>query len=185
MATIYDFSDGALEKQIGQFLRDVRIKNNLTQLEAARLSGVHRNTVSSIEGGAGGTVSTLVQLLRTYKYLHLIEPMKPLPIELSPIQLWKLQLKRKRKVKHRVKKWLTTSKEIVPVFMFQTVFQRILDFDIWTTDFENQVKNSGSPRLTIKNMLRLNSSKTKVFDLIFLQAFCRVLPLFRKVFRLA
>jgi len=45
-------------------------------------------------------VSTLVQLLRTYKYLHLIEPMKPLPIELSPIQLWKLQQKRKRKVKH-------------------------------------------------------------------------------------
>jgi transcriptional regulator with XRE-family HTH domain len=87
MTTIYDFSDGALEKQIGQFLRDVRIKNNLTQLEAARLSGVHRNTVSSIKGGAGGTVSTLVQLLRTYKHLHLIEPMKPLPIELSPIQL--------------------------------------------------------------------------------------------------
>jgi transcriptional regulator with XRE-family HTH domain len=95
MTTIYDFSDGALEKQIGQFLRDVRIQNKLTQLEAARLSGVHRNTVSSIEGGAGGTVSTLVQLLRTYKYLHLIEPMKPLPIE-----LWNLQQKRKRKVKH-------------------------------------------------------------------------------------
>jgi transcriptional regulator with XRE-family HTH domain len=104
MPSIYDFSDWALEKQIGEFLRDVRIKNNLTQLEAARLSGVHRNTVSSIEGGAGGTVSTLVQLLRTYKHLHLIEPMKPLPTELSPIQLWKLQQKRKRKVKHRVKK---------------------------------------------------------------------------------
>ena len=99
-----DFSDGALESQIGQFLHDVRVKNNFTQLEAARLSGLHRNTVSKIEGGAGGTLSTLVQLLRTYKYLHLIEPMKPLPIEISPIQLWKLQQKRKRKVKNRVKR---------------------------------------------------------------------------------
>ena len=59
MPSIYDFSDWALEKQIGEFLRDVRIKNNLTQLEAARLSGVHRNTVSSIEGGVGGTVVTI------------------------------------------------------------------------------------------------------------------------------
>jgi hypothetical protein len=44
MTNIYDFSDGALERQIGQFLHDVRVKNNFTQLEAARLSGLHRNT---------------------------------------------------------------------------------------------------------------------------------------------
>ncbi|MCA4895058.1 MAG: hypothetical protein ING84_08645 [Cytophagales bacterium] len=93
----------ALESQIGQFLHNVRVKNNFTQLEAVRLSGLHRNTVSKIKGGAGATLSTLVQLLRTYKYLHLIEPMKPLPIEISPIQLWKLQQKRRRNVKHRVK----------------------------------------------------------------------------------
>jgi transcriptional regulator with XRE-family HTH domain len=58
-----DFSDGALESQIGQFLHDVRVKNNFTQLEAVRLSGLHRDTVSKIKGGAGVTLSTLVQLL--------------------------------------------------------------------------------------------------------------------------
>jgi hypothetical protein len=94
----------ALESQIGQFLHDVSVKNNFAQLEAALLSGLHRNTVSKIEGGTGGTLSTLVQLLRSYKCLHLIEPMKPLPVEISPIQLWKLQQKRRRKVKHRVKR---------------------------------------------------------------------------------
>lgn len=100
MSSFYDFSDGAVEVQIGEFLRDIRIKNNFTQTEAARLSGLHRNTVSQIERGTGATLSTFIQLLRTYKHLHLLEAMKPTPIELSPIQLLKLEKKRRRKVKH-------------------------------------------------------------------------------------
>ncbi len=61
MTTIYNFSDGAIERENGQFLRDAGVKSNFMQQEAARLSGLHRNTVSKIEGGAGGTLSTLIQ----------------------------------------------------------------------------------------------------------------------------
>ena len=103
MPNIYDYSDGAIENQIGSFLKDSRIKMNYTQGEAAKLSGLHRNTVSQIERGAGGTIASLVQLLRTYKKLDLIEVMKPEPIKLSPIQALKLERKHKLKVRHSSK----------------------------------------------------------------------------------
>jgi len=92
----YGMTDTALLQWLGQYLKDIRLKQNKTQLQIAEEAGINRSTIVLLEKGKGGTLTSLVQLLRALGQLHLLENFK-VERKLTPIQLAKLeQAKRQR-----------------------------------------------------------------------------------------
>jgi transcriptional regulator with XRE-family HTH domain len=87
----YAMSDIALAKLIGQFIKDSRLKKNKTQEQVAEVAGVNRSTVALLEKGKGGTITSLIQLLRALEQLHILEVFK-VENKLSPLQLAKLEM---------------------------------------------------------------------------------------------
>jgi transcriptional regulator with XRE-family HTH domain len=107
--SLYFTSDRAIENTIGLFIKQIRLQQNLSQIELASKAGLHRNTIYQIESGEGGTISSLIQLLRALDHLHLIKPLEPALTMVSPIQLAKLQSK-SRKRAGRPRKQMKTYK---------------------------------------------------------------------------
>lgn len=88
--TWYAMSDAALLQLIGQFIKDCRLKQNKTQQQIAEIAGINRSTLVLLEKGSGGTLTSLVQILRALEQLHLLEIFK-VERTLSPLQLAKLE----------------------------------------------------------------------------------------------
>ena len=49
---------------LGQRVEAYRISRNLKQAELAEMSGISRSTLARIEGGKGGTIDSLVRVMR-------------------------------------------------------------------------------------------------------------------------
>ena len=52
------------ELVIGEQIRQLRLRSNITQAELARRANVDRTTVGRIEAGEGGSISSLVRIVR-------------------------------------------------------------------------------------------------------------------------
>lgn len=77
-----------LEAELGQQLRDLRLRQNINQQQLAVQAGVALNAVKNLEGGSGATVSSLVKILRALgraEWLHTLAP----AISVSPLQMLK------------------------------------------------------------------------------------------------
>jgi len=77
-----------IERDIGQRIRMVRLKKNMTQMELAHKSGLSRVTISRIERGQGVTLSSLIEILRVLDLLQNLEMLIP-PRQLSPLEILK------------------------------------------------------------------------------------------------
>jgi transcriptional regulator with XRE-family HTH domain len=89
-------SDNAIATQIGAFLQQTRLTQNKTQQEIAKAAGIHRTTLVQLEKGNGGTLHTLIRVLRTLNQLQLFDTFQ-VSKQISPLQLAKLeQAKRQR-----------------------------------------------------------------------------------------
>jgi transcriptional regulator with XRE-family HTH domain len=92
----YAISDNAFLNMIGQFIHDTRLQQNKTQLQTAVAAGIDRSTLSQVEKGNGGTLLTLIQILRALDQLPVLKAFE-VEQKISPLQLAKLeQNKRKR-----------------------------------------------------------------------------------------
>lgn len=89
-------SDNALLTMIGQFIQQSRIRQNKSQQEVADVAGVNRSTLSQIENGRGGTLITLIQILRV---LDQISFLKVFQVEerVSPLYLAKMEMKKRKR----------------------------------------------------------------------------------------
>jgi transcriptional regulator with XRE-family HTH domain len=98
----YSISDNALLNLIGQFIQDTRLQQNKSQLQTAVAAGIDRSTLSQIEKGNGGTVLTLIQILRV---LGQLEVLKAFEVErkISPIQLARLEQNKRRRARNTSK----------------------------------------------------------------------------------
>lgn len=97
-------SDKKLLEEIGDFLKNTRLNQGKTQEEVATDAGLNRSTLSQIENGSGGTLLSLVQILRVLGQLHLLEQFKTASL-VSPLKLAKLeQQQRQRASRKRPKK---------------------------------------------------------------------------------
>lgn len=56
-------TEGEMLRELGQFLQQERLRQNITQQELALKSGLGRRTITQLENGNGGTLSSLLQLL--------------------------------------------------------------------------------------------------------------------------
>lgn len=95
-------SNPALIEFIGSYIKDWRLKQNKTQQQVAECAGVNRSTVVLLEKGIGGTLSSLIQVLRALEQLHLLEIFK-VERTLSPLQLAKLEQKKRRRARGKNK----------------------------------------------------------------------------------
>jgi transcriptional regulator with XRE-family HTH domain len=53
-----------LERMLGERIRRLRLRKNLTQDETARRAGLSRRSIFSLENGRGGTLESLVRVLK-------------------------------------------------------------------------------------------------------------------------
>ena len=75
----YGQSDKAILRDLGQRLRQARLRRNLSQQELADRAGLNRTTISEYERGASTSTLTLVQVLRALEMLDELAGFLPDP----------------------------------------------------------------------------------------------------------
>ena len=93
-------SDTAIVEQIGNFLKHVRLQQNKTQSQLAKMAGLHRWTVSQIENGESITLTSLVQILRALGSIHVLNAFE-VSNEISPLEYAKLKKQQKQRARNK------------------------------------------------------------------------------------
>jgi len=81
----YNASDGAILKELGDRLRTLRLRKNITQEDLAERTLLSVGTIKSLEAGKG-KLSTLVAVLRELGALEQLDHFIP-PVTISPIKM--------------------------------------------------------------------------------------------------
>ena len=89
MNDIYMLSDGAILTKIGSRLKDVRLKQNITQQSLAESAGVSLSSLKKIEKGEIGSFDSLLRVLRTLGKLDVLQPLVE-EEQLSPSEYYEL-----------------------------------------------------------------------------------------------
>jgi len=98
----YAMSDPAILKIIGSFIQQTRLKQNKTQQQLANEAGINRSTIVQIENGGGGTLLTVIQLLRALEQLQIFQSFQ-IKQQISPLQLAKIEQKARKRASSNVK----------------------------------------------------------------------------------
>ncbi|MGN1211180.1 MAG: helix-turn-helix domain-containing protein [Candidatus Cryptobacteroides sp.] len=100
MEDIYMLSDTQLVKRIGNKLKAIRLKRNITQQSLAEASSISLSSLKKIENGEIGTFDTLLRVLRT---LGLLENIAALFEEeqMSPSEYYEMVKKAKKQTRKR------------------------------------------------------------------------------------
>jgi len=91
-------SDIALQAMIGQFIQQSRIRQNKSQQQVANDAGINRSTLSQIENGRGGTLLSLIQILRVLDQLPFLKVFQ-VEEKASPLYLAKMEMKKRKRTR--------------------------------------------------------------------------------------
>jgi len=91
----YGMTDKAILAELGNRLKNRRLRFNRTQKELADAVKVSTNTIKSLEKGKG-KLENLIPILRELQLMDQLDNFIP-PQEISPIQLQKLQGRRRQR----------------------------------------------------------------------------------------
>ncbi len=69
-------SDEAIEKQIGRYLRKTRQDQRKTQAQVAKSADISRSTLSLLERGSSGNLTTLIKVLRVLGRLEVLSALQ-------------------------------------------------------------------------------------------------------------
>ena len=110
MYDIYTLSDTQLSKRIGEKLKAIRLKRNITQHSLAEASSISLSSVKKVENGEIGSFDTLLRILRT---LGMLESISQLFEEehLSPSEYYEMVNKAKKQTRKRAVGKLKVNKE--------------------------------------------------------------------------
>jgi len=86
----------AIARQIGDFIKNIRLQRNLTQSQVAIQSGLNRSTISEVENGRPASFMSFIQILRTLGQLELLDVFTVVP-GISPLQMAKIEAKKRRR----------------------------------------------------------------------------------------
>ena len=78
------------EADIGQQVRTLRRRAEMTQRELARSANVSVGTIRNLESGAGSTLATLVSIARVLGRSDWLSALAP-PVTISPLAMLKAQ----------------------------------------------------------------------------------------------
>lgn len=99
----YIMSLEALREDIGANLRQMRLNANLSQQELAAKCGLARSTVAAFEAGKGGTIDTMILMLRYVQQLHVLDAFEVAAPQ-SPIAMARNSGKSPQRIKRTTKK---------------------------------------------------------------------------------
>ena len=100
MNGLYGNSDKQIASRIGDTLKALRLKQNITQQSIAEASQVSLSTVKKIESGEIGTFDAFLRMLRTLGKLEILQPLVEQE-EMSPNEYYEFVYSRKRKERKR------------------------------------------------------------------------------------
>lgn len=92
----YSMSDSAIIRELGSFIKEMRLKKNYTQSDLALKAGMHRVTLSEFEQGERGSLTAFIQLLRALDELETLNTFVRTNV-ISPIALAKLEVKKRKR----------------------------------------------------------------------------------------
>ncbi|MEI7832312.1 MAG: helix-turn-helix transcriptional regulator [bacterium] len=88
------------EVELGQQLRDLRLRQNIDQQRLAEQAGVALNVVKRLESGKGTTVTSLIKILRALGRVEWLNTLAP-TVSISPLQLLHAKQPRRRASRSR------------------------------------------------------------------------------------
>lgn len=94
-----ELSDKAVLEQIGRFVQQSRLRQNKSQQQISDAAGVNRTTLSQIENGKGGTMISLVQVLRVLGQLSFVKVFQ-VEDRPSPLYLAKMEMKKRKRARN-------------------------------------------------------------------------------------
>lgn len=83
------------QAEIGQQLRQLRLRSNVDQRQLAREAGVALNVVKRLEAGRGATLTSFIKVLRVLGRADWLSTLSP-PVSVSPLQMVKTKAPRQR-----------------------------------------------------------------------------------------
>lgn len=90
-----------LAQQLGERLRNCRLRRRLEQTELAARAGLSDRTVRSLEKGAGSSVESLLRVMKALGILEGLEAMVPPEPSVDPLTLLKRKDMPRRVYKRR------------------------------------------------------------------------------------
>ena len=96
-----DLSDPAIIKQLGDRIKELRIRRGMRQEDLADKSGISLSTITKIEKGLPVSILLFISVLRTLGLLENLDLLIP-EIGISPIQMRKLKGKEKIRVRLKI-----------------------------------------------------------------------------------
>lgn len=93
-------SDVAIVRQIGNYIKQVRLQQRKTQAQLAHIAGLNRWTISQIENGDSITLTSLLQVLRALDRLYVLDAFEVID-EISPLEYAKLKKHKKERVRNK------------------------------------------------------------------------------------
>ena len=100
MDDIYTLSDTQLTKRIGEKLKAIRLKRNITQQSLAEASSISLSSLKKIENDEIGTFDSLLRVLRTLGMLESISALFE-EEQLSPSEYYEMVNKAKKHMRKR------------------------------------------------------------------------------------
>lgn len=83
------------EQFLGEQIRAIRLRQNMTQVELAERAGISRSALASLEQGKGGNLKTFVSALDVLGERAWLESLAP-AVSISPLQIVDLGKQRQR-----------------------------------------------------------------------------------------
>ena len=110
MDDIYTLSDTQLGKRIGEKLKAIRLKRNITQQSLAEAASISLSSVKKVENGEIGSFDTLLRILRTLGMLESISQLFE-EEQLSPSAYYEMVNEAKKQTRKRAVGKLKVNKE--------------------------------------------------------------------------
>jgi transcriptional regulator with XRE-family HTH domain len=93
-------SDQELLNMIGKFVQATRLQQNKTQQQVAEAAGINRSTVGQIEKGNGGTLLSLLQILRVLEQLPVLRTFEA-ERKISPLQIARIEQQKRQRARNK------------------------------------------------------------------------------------
>ncbi len=100
MDDIYFLTDLDVAKRIGANLKNLRLRQNVTQSNLSESAGVSLSTLKKIENGDICSFDSFLRLLRTLRKLDVLQPLVE-EEQLTPNEYWEFINNAKRKIRKR------------------------------------------------------------------------------------
>lgn len=100
MTTVLLMTDDQIQKRIGEKIKHLRLKQNITQASLAEAAQLSLSTVKKLENGKIGSFDSLLRILRTLKNISYITPLIE-EDQISPNEYYEFVNKQNRKLRKR------------------------------------------------------------------------------------